>query len=162
MAIPVPFKYQNKVLTAPAGNTDVVDDLAVWTDGKECVSCWKLSLKERLMALLFGRVWVAVLFGNTQPPIYIEASRDFFEEVVQPAEIVAKEPQAGDTCTVNLENLPEDCRTRTIAAGITTQTIATIDRIVDQEFSDGVRKSAHLTFQEGHSGWFFLEDIKLF
>lgn len=80
MARPVPFKYQNKVLTAPENSEDV-HDLNVWTDGRECISCWKLTLTERLMALLFGRVWVAVLFGNSQPPIYIEASRNFFEEV---------------------------------------------------------------------------------
>ncbi len=56
-----------------------IDPLPVWTDAKQCVSCWKMSWRERLSALLFGRVWVAILSGDTQPPVYVQASREYLE-----------------------------------------------------------------------------------
>lgn len=43
--------------------------LPVYVDGKQCVSCWQLSWKEKLSALLFGRIWLYVLSGETQPPV---------------------------------------------------------------------------------------------
>ena len=43
-------------------------------------SCWRMSWRERLNALVYGKVWVAVLSGKTQPPIYIEASKNYFKE----------------------------------------------------------------------------------
>ena len=52
-------------------------------DGKQCLSCWRMSLRERLSALLFGRVWIWVWSGNTQPPIYLEAARTIFKEEIQ-------------------------------------------------------------------------------
>lgn len=81
---PIPFKYSNRTLL-PSGqeyseNIDGVDPLPVWTDGEQCVSCWRMSLLERVQALLFGRVWIAVLSGRTQPPIYAQASRDYLKE----------------------------------------------------------------------------------
>lgn len=40
------------------------------------LSCWQMTLRERLSALVFGRVWVSVLMGGrTQPPIALEATR---------------------------------------------------------------------------------------
>jgi len=39
--------------------------LDVWCDSKKCISLWKMSWKERLSALIFGRVWVYVLSGET-------------------------------------------------------------------------------------------------
>ena len=81
---PVGFKYVNKVLS-PNGqkyspNVTGVDSLPIWTDGEQCVSCWRMSLRERLSALIFGRIWVAVLSGHTQPPICVNANRDYLQE----------------------------------------------------------------------------------
>lgn len=81
---PVGFKYANQELVGPeeaeySENVEGVDPLPIWTDGEQCVSCWKLSFKERLAALVFGRVWLAVLSGRTQPPVYVEASRTYLE-----------------------------------------------------------------------------------
>lgn len=82
---PIQFKYANWRLDAPAGeyseNVAGIDPLPVWTDGEQCVSCWRLSWRERLAALLFGRVWLSVLGGSTQPPVCIEASRTYLKEV---------------------------------------------------------------------------------
>lgn len=82
---PVPFKYANKMLQ-PSGaqySDDVlkVDSLPVFTNGEQCVSCWQMSLRERLSALLFGRVWLSLLSGQTQPPAHIQASREYLREL---------------------------------------------------------------------------------
>ena len=68
---PINFKEANKTLMKPEGMIDEeCGSLPVLTDGCECLSCWKMSWKERLSALLFGRVWVSVMSGGTQPPIW--------------------------------------------------------------------------------------------
>jgi len=82
---PIHFNYSNKTLT-PSGQeySDSVTDVAslpVWTDGEQCVSCWKMTLKERLSALIFGRVWLALLCGETQPPACIIVSKEYLEEI---------------------------------------------------------------------------------
>lgn len=82
---PVPFKYATGQLEPPAEaqyseNIEGIDPLPVWTDGEQCVSCWQMSLRERISALLFGRVWLAVLGGKTQPPVYAECSKSYFRE----------------------------------------------------------------------------------
>jgi hypothetical protein len=80
---PIPFPEQTKSL-APSGqeyssNVGSVRDLPVWTDGEQCVSCWRLSWRERLSAVFFGRVWCAVLSGGSQPPVFVEATRNYFK-----------------------------------------------------------------------------------
>jgi len=81
---PVPFSYQNRVLQ-PSGkkysnNVTGVDPLPVWTDGEQCVSCWQMSWRERISALLFGRVWLALLSGKTQPPAWLGVQRTYLKE----------------------------------------------------------------------------------
>lgn len=74
---PIKFKDANKLLTRPHSMTDKeCGPLSVWTDGEECMSCWKPSLRERLSVLLFGRVWLSVLSGETQPPVVIWAAKE--------------------------------------------------------------------------------------
>ena len=82
---PVAFKHSNKTLQ-PSGkkysqNVTSVAPLPVWTDGEQCISCWKMSLRERLSALLFGRVWLALLSGQTQPPACVTVSKEYLESV---------------------------------------------------------------------------------
>jgi hypothetical protein len=79
---PASFKHSNKTLQ-PSGaryseNVSGVEPLQIWTDGEQCVSCWKMNWKERLIALILGRVWIAVLSGETQPPIYAEVGKNYF------------------------------------------------------------------------------------
>ncbi len=81
---PTKFEHSNKVLQ-PSGktygpNVTGVEPLAIWTDGEQCVSCWRMTWRERLNALIFGRVWIAALTGETQPPIYAEAVRSYFRD----------------------------------------------------------------------------------
>lgn len=60
-------------------NVTGIDLLYVWTDGEQCVSCWKMSWRERLSALLVGHVWLNVLGGQTQSPVYLQVSRQYLE-----------------------------------------------------------------------------------
>ena len=92
---PIQFKYANRQLGAPSASgllercdrrsplelhVEGIDPLPVWTDGEQCVSCWRISLWERLAALLFGRVWLAVLSGSTQPAVCVTAARSYLKE----------------------------------------------------------------------------------
>jgi len=73
MANPIVFKRANKSLGRPKGMTkDQCKVLPVWTDGKLCVSCWKLTDEEREKVLETGTVFIGVLTGtSTQPPIKV-------------------------------------------------------------------------------------------
>lgn len=79
---PVNFKYSNRVLGPPENisRKDDIVDLPVFTDKEQCVSCWRPSWCERLSVLFFGKVWLGVLSGGTQPPVYITATRNLLEE----------------------------------------------------------------------------------
>lgn len=82
--IPEAFPQSNK-LAIPSGkeysaNVTAVKPLSIWTDGEQCVSCWRMSWRERLAALWYGRVWAATLSGSTQPPLCVLAQRAYFTE----------------------------------------------------------------------------------
>ena len=57
---PINFNESNTVYVA-----DGCGDLPVYKDESQIASCWKLSFKERIKALLYGRIWLCVL-GNNQ------------------------------------------------------------------------------------------------
>ena len=80
----IPFKYANQVLQPSkqkySKNVTIVSPLPIWTDGERCVSCWKMSWRERLSALFFGRVWLALLSGRTQPPACLITHRRYFRK----------------------------------------------------------------------------------
>lgn len=76
---PISFPQQTKTLSKPQNMTDEeCSSLPVWNDGETCISLWKPTLRERLSILFFGRVWVHVLSGHTQPPIAIEGKKQIF------------------------------------------------------------------------------------
>jgi hypothetical protein len=76
---PLPFKEKTKTLSKPDSMADEqCSSLDVYCDGEQCISCWRPSWKERLSILLFGKVWLSVLFGETQPPVWITGERTPF------------------------------------------------------------------------------------
>ncbi len=76
---PIKFPEANKELVKPKGMTDEeCGSLPVWSDGQMCVSLWKPTLRERLSILFYGRVWLAVLSGNTQPPVALDGIKTIF------------------------------------------------------------------------------------
>jgi hypothetical protein len=73
---PIDFNEATRVLQKPSNMTDdECVSLIVFSDGKECISCWKMSFFERLRALFSGKVWISVLSGQTQPPIWLTANK---------------------------------------------------------------------------------------
>jgi hypothetical protein len=77
--IPKHFKESNSVLAKPDALTDSeCESLSVFTNGRECISLWKPSLKERISILFFGNVWLSIHSGTTQPPVWIDAKKTIF------------------------------------------------------------------------------------
>lgn len=77
----IKFKHANRNLQKPPSMTDEeCSSLWVFTDTKMCVSCWKLNWKERLAVLFFGNIWLGVLSGETQPPVWLDCVRTVFKE----------------------------------------------------------------------------------
>lgn len=75
---PIDFKQSTKVLQRPSTMTDAeCASLHVWSDGKQCVSCWKPSVMERLKILFYGKVWLGVNSGGTQPPVFVSGHAVF-------------------------------------------------------------------------------------
>ena len=80
---PQPFPEATKNLARPPSMTDEeCGPLPIWNDGNICVSCWRPSWRERLSIMIFGRVWLHVHSGVTQPPVAVVGARSQF----QPAE----------------------------------------------------------------------------
>ena len=76
---PIKFDEANKQLLKPDSMTDEeCSPLWVHTDGTQCISCWKMSLKQRLSALIFGKVWLSVYGGYTQPPVWVDCCKTVF------------------------------------------------------------------------------------
>jgi hypothetical protein len=76
---PLKFPQAEVSLRRPSTMTDAeCAPLPVFRDGRTCLSCWKMSWRERFSALFFGRAWLWVHFGDTQPPVSILARRDVF------------------------------------------------------------------------------------
>lgn len=75
---PIGFKQATKELQRPS--TMPGSDcrpLPVYCDGNQCVSCWRPSLPERVRILFGGKVWLGVLSGKTQPPVYVTGESVF-------------------------------------------------------------------------------------
>lgn len=76
---PIEFKEANKVLNKPESMTDEeCRNLSVYTNGKQCVSCWKVPFWKRVKMLFHGKVWLGVLSGQTQPPVWVDVDNTVF------------------------------------------------------------------------------------
>lgn len=74
---PVPFREANTVFKAPAGMEDKVGDLPAFRGEGQVISCWHLTLWERIKLLFTGRLWFSVI-GTAQPPIWLGVNRPFY------------------------------------------------------------------------------------
>lgn len=76
---PIKFKEANKNLGRPSNMTEEeCKSLWVYNDGYGCISCWKMTFRQRLSALFFGKIWLSVLSGKTQPPVWIGCAKNLF------------------------------------------------------------------------------------
>lgn len=75
---PTGFPEANVILTKPEDMTDEeCGSLPTHSDGNVCISCWKMTLRERVVAFFAGRVWLGVHSGRTQPPVWLTVRRPF-------------------------------------------------------------------------------------
>ena len=74
----IEFKEQNGVLGKPEGMTDdECSPLPVFRDGKHCVSVWELSEADLELIKETKVVYLGVLSGNTQPPVFLTIESPF-------------------------------------------------------------------------------------
>lgn len=76
---PIKFKHWNKDLQPSkrkySSNVKEVKSLPIFTNGEQCVSCWKMSIFERIKGLITGKIWLHVLSGEDQPPVILSFDR---------------------------------------------------------------------------------------
>lgn len=81
---PIKFKEVTTTLNKPSGMTDEqCSSLPVYCDGVNCVSCWRASFIERIKIALTGKVYVGVMSGNTQPPIFVAGESVFVKKTIK-------------------------------------------------------------------------------
>jgi len=73
---PVEFKHQNIVFAEGQPEYESLPALLIDSPQGEVISCWKMSFKERVKVLFFGRVWVSLMsFNKPLTPSYISVNR---------------------------------------------------------------------------------------
>lgn len=76
------FKQANRVYKAPENmSEEECANLYVFTDGQCTVSCWTLSLFQRLYILFTGKIWLHQLSGSTVYPTALSCEDSPFMEV---------------------------------------------------------------------------------
>jgi len=65
---PIKTKEMKHVLLAAPGDEHRVQALPIKRSNNGVSSCWKMSFKERVIALFTGKIWFECL-GKTHPPI---------------------------------------------------------------------------------------------
>ncbi|ESY89038.1 hypothetical protein X739_00645 [Mesorhizobium sp. LNHC220B00] len=70
MAYGVDFPQSNQFLGPPSG-VENVSGLRTFTNGHCSVSCWQLSDEEVDEIVSTRRVFISVLSGKTQPPVFV-------------------------------------------------------------------------------------------
>lgn len=102
---PIDFSQSTKVLQRPSTMAESeCQSLPVWNDGKQCVSCWKATFKERVKILFTGKVWLGVLSGKTQPPVFV-TGENVFEKTPIKAQISAFITEAKENIIEVWENV---------------------------------------------------------
>ena len=75
------FKESTGYLKKPSSMTDEeCGSLHIFQDENSgtCISLWTVSFWERLKFLFHGHIWLGVLSGNTQPPVWLNCKKTVF------------------------------------------------------------------------------------
>lgn len=93
MANPIPWHGQNRRLIAPANIAkDIIQDLPVFNNGKLSVSCWQLTEIELCDIIQNGgKIYLAVVFGPSQPPVFVGSEDSVRELVIDYGQVWKKE-----------------------------------------------------------------------
>lgn len=82
---PIKFKYSNCTLVK---SVDVTDKQYLGmpaycyendTGEYEYITCWKMSLVDRIKALVFGKVWLCIC-NEYHPPVWIDCTNTIFKK----------------------------------------------------------------------------------
>lgn len=77
---PVHFKEASIELKKPTSMADK-ECGSLWihqSENNECISCWSVPFWQRLKFLFHGKLWLGVLSGKTQPPVWLDMSKTVF------------------------------------------------------------------------------------
>lgn len=75
------FKEHTAELKKPESMTDEeCSSLFVHQDkeNQTCISLWTVPFWERLKFLFHGNIWLGVLSGTTQPPVWLDCKKTVF------------------------------------------------------------------------------------
>jgi len=76
----IEFPQVTKTLQKPKGMTDEqCMPLPVFNDGKQSVSCWALNKEELELIQKTGKIYLGIVFGPTQPPVWLSIEDPFVE-----------------------------------------------------------------------------------
>lgn len=74
---PVKFKEQNCTFAEDQPEYIPLPALKLNTDMGEVISCWRLSLKERIQVLFLGRIWLSLaMFGRPLTPSFMATRKN--------------------------------------------------------------------------------------
>lgn len=79
---PIKFKEATIELKKPSSMTEEqCGSLHIYqnTDGS-CISCWTTSFWNRFKFLFHGKIWLGVVSGQTQPPVWIDCTKTIFTQ----------------------------------------------------------------------------------
>lgn len=77
---PQKFKEATIELKKPQSMTDE-ECSSLWihqSERGECISLWTVSFWQRLKFLFHGKLWLGVLSGKTQPPVWLDMTNTVF------------------------------------------------------------------------------------
>ena len=77
---PLNFKEATIELKKPSSMSDEeCGSLFIYnTEKGECISLWTVSFWNRLKFLFHGKLWIGILSGKTQPPIWLDMNKTIF------------------------------------------------------------------------------------
>ena len=76
----IAFDAENSLIEVKDREGNLYNTHHIWTDGLESISCWKMTWRERLSALIFGKVWLRTRTGKQQPVVSLACMKEYFEE----------------------------------------------------------------------------------
>jgi hypothetical protein len=73
---PIKFKHQNVTYAENQPEYQPLPALRIDSPQGEVISCWKMSLKERIKVLFTGKIWISLMsFNKPLTPSYISVNR---------------------------------------------------------------------------------------
>lgn len=90
MANAIPWHGNNKTLSAP--NHENIGSLPVFNNDRVTVSCWQLTEAEIIDIIQNGgKIFVAVMYGKSQPPMFVGTEDSVRSVVIDYGKVWKKE-----------------------------------------------------------------------